>query len=216
MLVGLLRQIEALGRAGGVLVADPVEAALQAVDAGGVSVGVLIAVVAVVPIQNVEAPVGAGLLHDGHEPRIVRRQEIGFAEALVGRAIPLDPIDVDAAAVDVAHVELAPVLLGIGVAVEVVDAAVGRLLMLVLDDAFDLPRERRIRTALTVVVAGLDQMPQMVDHARADERFPLVVEGDPPRVARPLAEDLELARTRMDAEHRAGEFELGRGLRGEG
>ena len=51
-----------LGAPRRVLVADAVEPALEPVDAGGVAVGVLIAVVAVVPVEDVEAAVGAGLL----------------------------------------------------------------------------------------------------------------------------------------------------------
>ena len=42
--------------------------------------------------------------------------------------------------------------------------------MLVLDDRADLPGERRIRPALAVVVAGLGQVPEVVDDAGADER----------------------------------------------
>ena len=92
---------------------------------------------------------------------------------------------------DVAHVEPAAVLGRIGRAVEVVDAAVGRLLVLVVDDRLDRPGERRIRAALADVVAGLDQVPEVVDHAGAREERALGVDGDAPGVARPLAEDLE-------------------------
>ena len=66
--------------------------------------------------------------------------------------------------------------------------------MLVLDDRVELPGERRIRAALAMVVAGLGQVPEVVDHAGADEGAALAVEGDAPGVARPLAEELELAR----------------------
>ena len=62
----------------------------------------------------------------------------GSPRGEVGAAVALQLIDVDAAAVDVAHVELVAVLLGVGVAVELVDAAVGRLLVLVLDDAMSI------------------------------------------------------------------------------
>ena len=77
--------------------------------------------------------------------------------------------------------------------------------MLVLDDRADLPGERRIGPALAVVVAGLGQVPEVVDHAGADEGAAFVVPGDAPGIARPFAEELELARPRMDAEQRAGE-----------
>ena len=59
--VALARQVERR-RARRVLVAHAVEPALEPVDARGVAVGVLIAVIAVVPVEDVEAAVGAGLL----------------------------------------------------------------------------------------------------------------------------------------------------------
>src|SRR5207253_8027443 len=52
----------------------------------------------------------------------------------------------------------------VGVAVEVVDPAVGRLLVVVVDDRVDLPGERWIRAPLAMVVAGLGQVPEVVDH----------------------------------------------------
>ncbi len=62
-----------------VLVAHAIQPALQPVDARRVAVGVLVAVVAVVPVEDVQAAVGAGLLHDRHEPGVVGRQEVGLA-----------------------------------------------------------------------------------------------------------------------------------------
>src|SRR5439155_1308331 len=104
LVVGLLRQIKA-GGVRGVLVADAVEAAAVAIDALGVAVGVLVAVVAVVPVEEVQAAVRPGLLHDRHEPRIVGGQEVGGRFGRVACAVALEDITVDAAAVDVAHVE---------------------------------------------------------------------------------------------------------------
>ena len=109
--------------------------------------------VAVVPVQDVQAAVGAGFLDDGHEPGVVGRQEVRLGQALVRRTVLLQPVAVDAAAVDVAHVELATEFFRISVAVEVMNAAVGCLLMLMLDDRFDLPGKWRIRASLSVVVA---------------------------------------------------------------
>ncbi len=56
LLVLLTCEIE-LRSAGRILLAHPVEAALQAVDAFGIAVGVLIAGVTIVPIENVKAAV---------------------------------------------------------------------------------------------------------------------------------------------------------------
>src|SRR5262249_48313984 len=112
---------------------------------------------------------------------------------------------VDAAAVDVAHVKPVAELRRIGVAVEIVNAAVGGLLMPVLDDRAELPGERRIGATLAMVVAGLDQVPEMVDHAGADEEAAFGVDGYAPGIAGSFAEQLELAGLRMDAEQRARE-----------
>ena len=106
-----------------------------------IAVGVLIAVIAIVPVEDVQAAIGAGLLHDGHEPGVVGREKVGLAGGEVGAAAALELVAVDAVAVDVAHVELLAVLLGIGVAIEEVNAAVGGLLVLVLDDGVELPGE---------------------------------------------------------------------------
>ena len=203
--VGAFRQVEPED-AGRLAVADPVEPPLEAVDPGGVPVGVLIAVVAVVPVEDVERAVGPGLLDDGHEPGVVGPEEVALGLAEVGRAVFFEPVDVDPVAVDVAHVELAPVLLRVRGAVEVGDPAVGGLLVLVVDDRLQLPGERGVRAALPVVIAGLGQVPEVVDHAGAGEGVADLVEGDPPGVAGPFAEDLEVAGLRVDPEDGAGEF----------
>ena len=85
------------------------------------------------------------------------------------------------------------------------DATIGGHLMLVFDDRLDLPGERRIRPSLAVVVAGFGQVPEMVDHAGADESCSLAIPGHPPGVARPFANRFEVARPRMNAKHGAGE-----------
>src|SRR6185503_9720173 len=96
--VALFGEIEFSG-ARRVAVAQAVEAALEAVHAGGVAGGVLGAVVAVVPVEDVERAVGADLQGDGHEPRIIGGEEVGFGLGDVGGAIALEAVHVDAAAV---------------------------------------------------------------------------------------------------------------------
>src|SRR5208282_189190 len=59
-------KVELPGR-GCVLVTDAVEPAALAVDAGGIAIGVLVAVIAVVPVEDIKATVGPRLLRDGHE-----------------------------------------------------------------------------------------------------------------------------------------------------
>ncbi len=78
--------------------------------------------------------------------------------------------------------------------------------MRMLDDRIDLPSVRRIGPPLPMVIPRFGQMPQVVDHARADKRIPLGIESDAPRIARPLAKQTETARPRVDAKHRTGEL----------
>ena len=61
LVVARLGQVEP-GPPRRLLVPHAVEPALEPVDAGGVAVGVLVAVIAVVPVEDVEAAVGPGLL----------------------------------------------------------------------------------------------------------------------------------------------------------
>ena len=108
-------------------------------------------------------------------------------------------IDVDATAVNVAHVKAFAILRRIGVAVEIGEAAIGRLLMFVLDDGAELPGERRIRPALALVIARFGQVPQMIDHTGTDKGAAFLVPGDAPRIAGALREQLKFARVRVDA-----------------
>ena len=117
IVVGFARQVEP-GGARRIAVADAVEPALEAIDARGIAVGVLIAVIAVVPVEDVEAAVGADFLRHRHEPDVVGGQEIGLGAGDVGRAVAGQHVAVDAAAVDIARVEPIAILLGVGIAVE--------------------------------------------------------------------------------------------------
>src|SRR5690349_11280123 len=67
---------------------------------------------------------------------------------------------------------------------------------------------RWIGSTLAVVVTGLDEMPEVIDDAGAEERTSFRVPRDTPRVARPFREELELARLGMNAKQCAGEVEL--------
>ena len=77
--------------------------------------------------------------------------------------------------------------------------------MLVIDDRLDRPGERRIRPALADVVTGLDQVPEMIDHAGARKERALRVDRDAPGVARPLAPDFEDAGRGVNPEDRTRE-----------
>ena len=106
---------------------------------------------------------------------------------------------------DISHVELFAILLGIRIAVVPVNAAIRGLLMFVADDTFNLPRERRIGASLAMVIPRLRQMPQMVDHTCADERFSFIIKCYAPGIAGAFAEDLKLASLRVNAKHRTSE-----------
>jgi hypothetical protein len=127
----------------------------------------------------------------------------------VGGAAAFQLVGVDATAVDVAHVEDVAVLLGVGVGIEVRDPAVGGLLVLVLDDGADRPGVRGVRAALADVVAGLDEVPQVVDDAGGYEEAAFGIDGDAPGVAGALREDLKLARAGVDPPESARELPSG-------
>src|SRR5206468_11392225 len=67
----------------------------------------------------------------------------------------------------------------------------------------------RVGTGLAVVVAGLDEVEDVVvgPVAGADQGTPFGVPDQTPGVARPLADDLELVRARVDTPQRTGEVE---------
>ena len=209
LFVCLFRQVKVARRPGSFLVADSIQTTFQTIDACGVPVGVLIAVVPVVPIEDIQRSIRPGFLNHGHEPGIVRGQEVVFAGSLVGGSIPFNPVDVDASAVNVSHVQLAAVLFGIRITVEIVDTAIGRFLVLMLDDAFDLPGERWIGAPLSMVVARFGQVPQVIDDAGTDEGFAVCIEGDSPGIAGSFAKDLEFPSPRMDTEQGTGDGPAG-------
>ena len=165
--VAFFSQVASLGSLGFRQRSNAVETSFQTIDSGGVAIGVLIAVIAIIPIKNVKRTVGTDFERDRHEPGVVRGQEIVVFAGAIGRAAPFERIDVDAIAVDVSHEHPTAPALGKRGAVEVQDAAIRRFLMAVIDDRFDDPGERRIRPALAVIIAGFGQVPEMVDHAGA-------------------------------------------------
>jgi hypothetical protein len=189
-----------------VLIANAVQSTAEAIDSAGVPIGILIAVISIVPVENTEAAVRSGFLDNGHEPRVVGGEQVIFGFAAVGCSLRYHPITVDAASVNIPHIESAAEGFRVGITVVPVDSAVGGFLMSVLDDTFDFPCEGRIGAPLTVVVAGFREVPQVIDDAGTDEGFTGIIEGDTPGVAGAFAEYLEFASGRMDAEHRAGEF----------
>ena len=78
-----------------------------------------VALVLVVPVDDVDVAVGAVPEVEHLAPRVVGLQEVGAVRGDVARALRLQPIDVDAAAVDVVHEDGVAILLGPGVAAEI-------------------------------------------------------------------------------------------------
>lgn len=204
-LVRLRGEIEGAG-VRSILVANAVQSAAKPIDSAGVSIRVLVAVISVVPVQDTEAAVRSGFLHNGHEPCVVGGEQIVFRFTPIGCTLRYYSITVDAAAVNVAHVEFAAEGFRVGITVIPVDPAIGCFLMTVLDDAFNFPGEGRIGAPLTVVVAGFGEVPEVIDDAGADEGFAGIIESDTPGVAGTFAEHLKFACGRMDTEHGACEF----------
>ena len=86
--------------------------------------------------------------------------------------------------------------------------AIGRLLMAVVRDRADRHRERRKRARLPLVMAGLDEMKEMIVRpmARLDDRAAFGVPREAVGIAGAFGDDLEFARARMHAPQRAVEF----------
>ena len=81
-----LRQVERRGP-WSVFVAHVVQPAASPIDAGRIAISVLIAMVPIVPIENVQAAVGSRFLHDRHEPGVVGRKKILLRLAGVCRTV---------------------------------------------------------------------------------------------------------------------------------
>ena len=169
LLIGLFRQIKNSSRRR-VLVPQPIEPAVGSIDAVRIAARILIAMILVVPIENIEAAVGPDALGDRHEPGVVGGEQVGVAGGAVRRTVAVQHVDIQAIAVDVAHHQFVAIFRRQCVAVEVLQAAIGRLLMMEIDDRRQFPSERRIGPALAMVIAGFGQMPQMIDDTGADER----------------------------------------------
>ena len=205
MRVVFRRKVKRL-RVRSILVSQSIQTPLQPVDPGRISIRILIAVIAVIPVKNIKTPVRPSLLHDRHEPRIMSTQQIRLRGCLICGEISRNRITVKATAVDIPHVELAPVLLRIRITVVPMNAAVRRFLMFMPDDTFDLPSERWVWASLTMIIAGFRQMPQVINHTRADECITFVIKRNPPWITRAFAEHLKLVRLRMNAKHRTREI----------
>ena len=108
---------------------------------------------------------------------------------------------------DISHVEFVAVLLRIGRRIEILDAAIGRHLVFVLYDRIREPSVWRVGTTLSQIVGRFSQVPKMIDHAGAHESAPLMIKSNTPRIAGPLAKQIEFLCDWVDAKKRASEVE---------
>src|SRR5262249_57973966 len=86
----------------------------------------------------------------------------GLGGGRVGRAIAGKAVGVDAAAVDVAGIEPVAVRRWVGVAVEIHQPAIGGLLVRVVGDRAKHHGVGRVGAGLSLVIAGLHEMEQVV------------------------------------------------------
>jgi hypothetical protein len=197
-------------RARRVLVADAIEATFQAIDALRIAGGVLRAMIAVIPIEDIHGAVGADFERDGHEPGIVGGKKIRLGGGAISGAVAMEAIDIDAAAVNVADVDEAAIFFGIGGAVEHCEAAIRGLLMTVIGDRTDLADERREGAGLAFVVAGLDEMKEMIvgPVTGFDDGAAFEIPGKAVRIAGAFGDELEFASDWMKAPQGAIEFKF--------
>src|SRR5687767_13283140 len=119
-------------------------------------------------------------------------------------------IDIDAAAMNVADVDEAAIFFGISGAVEHGEAAKRGFLMTVIGDRSDLADEGREGAGLTFVVAGLDEVKEMIvgPVTGFDDGAAFEIPGEAVRIAGAFGDELEFARDRMKAPQGAIEFKF--------
>ena len=185
---------------------DPAQGLLVQLRVGAV------ALVLVVPVDHVHRAVGAVLEVQHLAPGIVGEQEVRAVRRRVTRSRSLQAIHVRPEAVDVVHEDRAAILrrpavapeidhrAGVGVAASGrARAAVGGMRPLlahpvaVIGDGLDVVVGVRIEVLvrLPLVPSALDDVVQVLDDAGGREGVAVVVEVEPPRIARALGESFE-------------------------
>ena len=134
---------------------DTVESAMPAIDSVGVRVRILIAVITVIPIENIHASIWSHLLSHWHEPNVIGCEEVRLTKAFVRRTRTFHSIAIETPSVNVPHVEFVAILFGIRWRVEIFDAAIRCHLMLMFDDGVREPSVRWIRTTLSKIIGRL-------------------------------------------------------------
>src|SRR5690606_28317694 len=128
--------------------------------------------VGIVPVDDVDRAFRADLHVEAEPLRVVRLQEIVAVLAHEARAATLEVVDDHVVLVDVAHEETAAVSLGEGVGEIEARAAVRGGVAMVRDRLQVVVHVRaEVRAALPLVSPALDDVPEVRDDARGDERL---------------------------------------------
>src|SRR5438034_1455338 len=123
-------------------------------------------------------------------------------------AVTLQSVRVDRADVNVANDDAHSYIRRILVGVEKCYAAIGRLLMAVVRNRANRNRERWERARLPLVMAGLNEMEEVIVRpmTRLDNRAALGVPREAVGIARAFGNDLKLARARVHSPESTVEF----------
>ena len=165
----------------------------EAEDAAGVFLQHGVAAdVAVMPVENKHIAGRADLHAKANPLLVVRVHEILVMLAHVAGAGRDQFIGQHRVLVDVRHENLALILVRVGIGQVDTRTAVGRAVTVIRDRA-NVAVDVRVEmtTGLPMVCAAGDDVPQVRDHAGADEQLPLGVVVDAPRVAEAVRDNLK-------------------------
>ncbi|PYJ97214.1 MAG: hypothetical protein DME23_16655, partial [Verrucomicrobia bacterium] len=99
MVVALIRKID-LRRSRRGLVAQSIEPTFEPIHTLRIARGILRAMIAIIPVEDVKTSVRPYLQRHRHAPGIVRGEKIGFPFRQVSRPVTLQPVHIERAAVN--------------------------------------------------------------------------------------------------------------------
>ncbi len=161
---------------------------------------VLAADVRIVPVEDVQRAVRTDLHAEADPLGVVGQQEVIAVVRGEPRSLPDEHIRQHGMLVDVGHED--PALLRWGEGIGLVDAgAAVRGPVAMIGDRLDVGVDVRVEVlpALPVIDAARDHVPEVRDHAGADQQLPLGVVVDAPGIAEAVRHDLEDVLRRMVA-----------------
>src|SRR5688572_24310721 len=156
--------------------------------------------VGVVPVENINRSIGAGLETESNPLRIIREQSVVTVPADETRTFRLESVSEQCALVDVRHEDPAAIVARKFVRQVNARATMCRAVAMI-GDGLDIGIDVGIDVPPTLPVVnptGYD-VPQMRDHARRDEHLAVIVEVETPRIAEAMRHDFEPVLRRMIA-----------------